>query len=869
MRKFILLAVVMFSANFALAQNSNVLNKAKSYLKQQQQVLGFSSTDFEDLSVQTNYTDEKVQVEYAYIQQNIGGYPIYGAIANFALKNGEIVHMAQTFHKQIHQKIGNQALNTDLNQVASLAANHLGLSLNESAFLNTDFKNEIMYFPNENGDLDLSWVLHLNVQEENELKILELIVHAQTGEILSSHNHLLSCSFDIGAFENPMTAYKKSESIQWLNSQYANNSTNDGATYNVFQLPVEAPNFGGRTLINSSAHSIASPFGWHDTDGQAGPEYTDTRGNNVTAFNDKESDGLMWLYYGGNYQFNGFAEGGPDLNFDFPLDFNNSLYQSSDASTTNLFYMNNMMHDVWYQYGFTEAAGNFQVNNYDRGGVGNDQVWAFGQTGENMGSMNNAMFGTPSEGGNPYMIMFMWNTGDTDNHLLSINTPGDLEGNYEGVLAGFGPGLPVPPLTADLQVAIRNGNGDIYDACDDLSNAADLNGKIVVIRRGDCSFVDKVMRAQNAGAVAVIVVNNVGGAPIAMGGSNSSINIPAIMISMSDGNPIIDELVDGGTLNGSIPKDGYNDGYKDGSFDNGIIAHEYGHGISIRLTGGPETSSCLNNSEQMGEGWSDYFALMMTMYPGDEGTTGRGIGTYAVNQPTTGIGIRPTRYSTDMSINPSTYNRIKSVSIPHGVGYVWATMLWEMTWELIDVYGFDPDLYEGTGGNNIAMRLVMEGLKLQPCNPGFVDGRDAILQADQILYDGANQCSIWKAFAKRGLGYNADQGSSNSVYDGTEDFSMPPSDVLDCDNMGTTNLVDSQMNIYPNPAREEVYILTDKSYQNSEVFIQDLTGRTVLKTQIDLSDKRATLNVNQLQNGIYVLVINTEDGKITKKLIKR
>src|SRR5690625_7612441 len=93
------------------------------------------------------------------------------AIANFALKNGEIVHMAQTFQKQIHQKIGNQALNTDLNQVASLAANHLGLSLNESAFLNTDFKNEIMYFPNENGHLDLSWVLHLNVQEENELKI--------------------------------------------------------------------------------------------------------------------------------------------------------------------------------------------------------------------------------------------------------------------------------------------------------------------------------------------------------------------------------------------------------------------------------------------------------------------------------------------------------------------------------------------------------------------------------------------------------------------------------------------------------------------------------------------------------------------------
>lgn len=853
-----------------MSQSPNVLDVAKSYLKQQQQVLGFNSSDFEDLSLKTNYTDEKFQTEYAYIQQNIGGYPIYGAIANFVLKNGEIVHMTQTFQKQIHQKIGNQKLNYNLNQIAFLVAKNLGFHLNETAFLNSNFHNEIMYFPNSNGKLDLSWILHLNVQEENEFKILELAVHAQTGEIYSKHNHLLSCSFEVGAFHNPMTTYKQSESIQWLNNQYANNNnTNDGATYNVLQLPVESLSFGERSLINSPAHSTASPFGWHDTDGQEGIEYTDTRGNNVTAINDQGSNGLSWLYYGGDYQFSGFAEGGPDLNFDFPIDFSNSLYESANASTTNLFYMNNMMHDVWYEYGFTEAAGNFQVNNYDRGGVGGDQVWAFGQTGENLGYMNNAMFGTPSEGGNPYMLMFMWNTGDSDNHLLSINTPGPFEGNYVGVLAAFGANLPSPPLTADLHIAIRSGNGDIYDACDDLINATDLDGKIVVVRRGECSFEEKVMRAQNAGAIAVIVVNNIGGNPISMGGSNPNINIPAIMISMNDGNPMIDELTNGGILNGSIPKEGYIDGYKDGSFDNGIIAHEYGHGISNRLTGGPQTSSCLNNSEQMGEGWSDYFALIMTMYPGDEGTTGRGIGTYAINQPTTGIGIRPTPYSTDMSINPSTYNRIKSVSIPHGVGYVWATMLWEMTWELIDEYGFDPDLYEGTGGNNIAMKLVIEGLKLQPCNPGFIDGRDAILQADQILYNGANQCRIWKAFAKRGLGYEAEQGTPYSTHDGTEDFSLPPSDVLNCDYLKTIELIDSKLNIYPNPTREEVYIITDKSYPNTEVHIQDLTGRTVVKTQIDLSNKRATLKVNQLQNGIYILKIHTEEGKISKKIIKR
>ena len=72
------------------------------------------------------------------------------------------------------------------------------------------------------------------------------------------------------------------------------------------------------------------------------------------------------------------------------------------------------------------------------------------------------------------------------------------------------------------------------------------------------------------------------------------------------------------------------------------------------------------------------------------------------------------------------------------------------------------------------MNLVMQGLKLQPCSPGFVDGRDAILQADQLLYGGANQCLIWNAFAARGLGYSASQGSTNSRTDQTQAFNLPP-----------------------------------------------------------------------------------------------
>jgi hypothetical protein len=94
-------------------------------------------------------------------------------------------------------------------------------------------------------------------------------------------------------------------------------------------------------------------------------------------------------------------------------------------------------------------------------------------------------------------------------------------------------------------------------------------------------------------------------------------------------------------------------------------------------------------------------------------------------------------------------------------------------WNLTDEYGWDPDLYGGSGGNNLAVQLVTDGLKLQPCSPDFVDGRDAILAADVALTGGENECFLWTAFAKRGLGLSANAGSNNVVGDETEAFDLP------------------------------------------------------------------------------------------------
>ncbi len=186
----------------------------------------------------------------------------------------------------------------------------------------------------------------------------------------------------------------------------------------------------------------------------------------------------------------------------------------------------------------------------------------------------------------------------------------------------------------------------------------------------------------------------------------------------------------------------------------------------------------------------------------------RGIGTFAIDEPTNGVGIRTYPYTRNMGINPHTYANINNESVPHGVGSVWCAMIWDLYWNFIDVYGYDEDLYYGTGGNNIAMQLVIDGIKLQACNPSFIDCRDAILAADQANFGGANQCLIWSTFARRGLGVNAQAG-------GAEDFAQP---VLCSNAIGIEEL---------GPATAEVLDVVTYTLNIANGIVDDLSDVTI------------------------------------------
>jgi len=131
-----------------------------------------------------------------------------------------------------------------------------------------------------------------------------------------------------------------------------------------------------------------------------------------------------------------------------------------------------------------------------------------------------------------------------------ISAPAGIAGSYPCYpTTAFG-----TPITAPIPgeiVLATDATAPIYDGCEAITNAAALNGKIALIRRGVCTFVLKVKAAQDAGAIGVIMMNNVDGTPVAMGGEDATITIPSVMISKSDGD-ILQAAVLGGTVTGSL-----------------------------------------------------------------------------------------------------------------------------------------------------------------------------------------------------------------------------------------------------------------------------------------------------------------------------
>ncbi|CAE6538095.1 unnamed protein product [Rhizoctonia solani] len=431
----------------------------------------------------------------------------------------------------------------------------------------------------------------------------------------------------------------------------------EAGTYKVWKWGVNDPQSGERTTEAASYDLLASPLGWHTIPRASNPNgspewvgkgvrdhnaqylnFTTTWGNDVFAQ-------VKWKGYKEEWVPNYRPEGGRILAFNFEYDVvdgsNNNHTSYVDLSVTQLFYTSNMVHDLYYRYGFNERAGSFQQDNLGRGGHGNDSIIPATQDGS---GFNNAYFMAPPDGQHGRCHMFIW--------------------NY------------------------------------------------------------------------------------------------------------------------MIP-------YRDGSLDAGIVIHELSHGLSSRLTGGPDNAGCLPWSESAGmaEGWGDFLAATIRS---TKDYRDYAIGGWASNQIN---GVRKYIYSNNTMVNPSTYGSLDDPEAwgLHSIGEVWAEILWVVMQGMIEKHGYSSTLFppapmeNGTiptgnfyraesrrgqlvpkHGNTLMLQLVITGMKLQPYCPSFFDARDAIIVADKTLTGGENLCSLWHGFSSRGLGKDAAFVPDHSPWNGGE-----------------------------------------------------------------------------------------------------
>lgn len=828
----------------------------------------FLKADLKSFEIINQDFSKSMNSDVVKIQQSYNGIPVYNAVGTALIKDQKVNYLTENFAKNYVNAAQPSSARPTSNVFASMAQN-LGLkNSSEYKLLNFDdvdldgasfAKTKLVYFLTEKGDLKLCH--QFMFAEKGTSNYWDILADATTGEIVNKENLTISCTFPHGTFQHDYSAHTPEgfstnfdkESTAEINAPTALAALD--ASYHVFALPLESPSHGSRSVVSNPWFLDASPDGWHTIGGGSyAGSYNTTRGNNVMAYEDAAS-----LNTPGSY-----ADGGTSRVFNFPFVVNDTA-GNKNAAITNLFYMNNKMHDVFYRLGFTETARNFQAYNFGKGGYQNDYVMAEAQDG---GGIDNANFYTPSDGSRPRMQMYLWNPAVIER--VYYNAPAEAVGrlvkNY--ISTTFGPALDATGVTADVKLS------PVLDGCTALP-AGSLAGKIGLIERGTCNFTAKVKNAQDAGAVAAIIYNlPTSTATSGMAGTDATITIPSVLLENSEG-VYLKNLLANQNVNVTLKYDPAVQKKRDGSFDNGIVAHEYGHGISTRLVG--QLSSSFNK-EQMGEGWSDFFALMLTNRPGDDASVPRGIGTYASSEAIDGGGIRPAPYSPDFGVNNYVYSdtngmeyaNTSGVLVPdvHSIGFVWASMLWDLHWKYVEKYGYSSNVMANTtNGSTKVLQLVVDALKLTPINPGFIQGRDAILAAEENTSQGQDKCMIWEVFARRGLGVNASAGSATNINDQVADFTVPATDPR-CTTLAASDVnADKALSIYPNPAKNEFFL---KSSQNTlgklNVEIFDATGKLVTSQKISGAD---AVNTQALVNGLYVVKVTGLGVNYSSKLLIR
>jgi Zn-dependent metalloprotease len=365
-------------ATLSEPQSDTADNIARTFLERHSSVFALSGASIQALKLENEDNDRGTS--FLNYTQTVGGLKVFeGQVQVVVNKNGEVLNVRQGFLVDGPPLRRNGAM-SEARAIAK-AFEHAGRNVFPS-FVETYSRSsttEMSRFANP-LDLNLEEVLSeqnvVRVAGENRLawhiyaevgpeEWYEILLDAYTGELLLRHNLYL--------FEAQGTVY------------------------------TEAPDKGARQLVSFVGDTtINTAAGWMGTS-------TVTTGNNVEAYLDSDANNAP-----DNNNSTGLSVGhasSATQDFTFPFSTTVDPRTQQAAVVTNLFYYNNIMHDFSYVLGFTETARNFQVNNFGRGGTGNDSVRAEAQDGS---GTNNANFATPPDGSRPRMQQYLFTSPNPD-----------------------------------------------------------------------------------------------------------------------------------------------------------------------------------------------------------------------------------------------------------------------------------------------------------------------------------------------------------------------------------------------------------------------------------------------------------------------
>jgi len=353
-------------------------NVARNFLARHGSLFALSSAGSEDLKLENEDNDQGTT--FLNYTQTAGGLKVFeGEVKVVVNKNGEVLNVREGFLVDGPPLKRKGAMNEA--KAIAKAFEHAGRSVFPS-FVETQARASMTEMSRFANPLDLN--LEEVLSEQNVVRVgsesrlawhvyvevgpeewYEILLDAYTGELLLRHN--------LYVFEAQGTVY------------------------------TEAPDKGARQLVSFVGDTtINTAAGWMGTS-------TVTTGNNVEAYLDTDANNAP-----DNNNGTGLSVGhalAANQNFTFPFSTTVDPRTQQAAVVTNLFYYNNIMHDFSYNLGFTETARNFQVNNFGRGGTGNDSVRAEAQDGS---GTNNANFATPPDGSRPRMQQYLFTSPNPD-----------------------------------------------------------------------------------------------------------------------------------------------------------------------------------------------------------------------------------------------------------------------------------------------------------------------------------------------------------------------------------------------------------------------------------------------------------------------